>query len=102
MLSPPQIDTYPVDKPSQSGEDEVFRTSIPRPMGIPKSDSVGQNMTAGLDSKSELPVMLFKVQDRDIQRDSKFLIIPILMVNVKAVVVMEVLAAKMKPEFKWV
>ena len=41
-------------------------------MGIPKSDSVGQNMTAGLDSKSELPVMLFKVQDRDIQRDSKF------------------------------
>ncbi|KAF6063154.1 putative integral membrane protein [Candida albicans] len=41
-------------------------------MGVPKSDSVGQNMTAGLDSKSELPVMLFKVQDRDIQRDSKF------------------------------
>ncbi|KGU36166.1 hypothetical protein W5O_00579 [Candida albicans Ca6] len=72
MSSPPQIDTYLADKPPQSGEDEVFGTSIPRPMGIPKSDSVGQNMTAGLDSKSELPVMLFKVQDRDIQRDSKF------------------------------
>ena len=72
LLSPPQIEEYPTNEAPQSSKDEVFTTSIPRPIGIPKSDSVGQNMTAGLDSKSELPVMLFKVQDRDIQRDSKF------------------------------
>ena len=41
-------------------------------MGIPKSDSVGQNIDCWFRFKGELPVMLFKVQDRDIQRDSKF------------------------------
>lgn len=87
---PPPIQSPPLVKPSPYAQlvspdsledDDIIRASAPRSIEIPISDKessdardltlVGENMTAGLDSTSDLPVMLFKVQDRNSQNQNQ-------------------------------
>ncbi|RCK56622.1 hypothetical protein Cantr_05441 [Candida viswanathii] len=78
LQSPPLVQPSPYEpvvSPDSLEEDDIIRTSVPRSIEIPLSEHespdardvtlVGENMTAGLDSSSDLPVMLFKVQDRN-------------------------------------
>ncbi|KAL6453478.1 hypothetical protein SBY92_005049 [Candida maltosa Xu316] len=61
LQSPPSVHLKK-DYAPDSIDTNVIRTSVPRSSEVDKS----ANMTAGLDASNKLPVMLFKVQDRDL------------------------------------